>query len=126
MTKFPFMICDFETFSAVDISKCGSFRYMDDPSFEPLLLSFAHNDEPVSLVDFARGETWPEDFLAALRDPDVVKLAWNCAFEREVIRTALGIYTPPEQWLDVMHVAAQCGLPMSLDAAGKALGLAEE
>lgn len=126
MSSFDFMICDFETFSAVDISKCGSFRYMDDPSFEPLLLSFAHNDEPVSLVDFARGETWPEDFLAALRDPDVVKLAWNCAFEREVIRTALGIYTPPEQWLDVMHVAAQCGLPMSLDAAGKALGLAEE
>ena len=126
MSKFPFMICDFETFSAVDIGKCGSFRYMDDPSFEPLLLSFAHNDEPVSLVDFARGETWPKDFLAALRDPDVVKLAWNCAFEREVIRTALGIYTPPEQWLDVMHVAAQCGLPMSLDAAGKALGLSEE
>ena len=90
MSSFDFMICDFETFSAVDISKCGSFRYMDDPSFEPLLLSFAHNDEPVSLVDFARGETWPEDFLAALRDPDVVKLAWNCAFEREVIRTALG------------------------------------
>lgn len=126
MSRFDFMICDFETFSTVDIGKCGSFRYMDDASFEPLLLSFARNDEPVSIADFARGEAWPEEFLTALRDPHVVKLAWNCAFEREVIRTALGEYTPPEQWLDVMHIAAQCGLPMSLDAAGKALGLGEE
>jgi len=126
MSEFSFLICDFETYSETDIGKCGSFRYMDDPSFEPLLLSFAHSDGPVALTDFARGETWSEDFLRALNDPRVVKLAWNCAFEREVIRTALGIYTPPEQWLDVMHVAAQCGLPMNLDGAGKALGLPED
>ena len=126
MSSFDFLICDFETYSETDILKCGSFRYMDDPSFEPLLLSFAQNDDPVSLTDFTRGETWPDDFLRALRDPRVVKLAWNCAFEREVIRTALGIYTPPEEWLDVMHVAAQCGLPLSLDGAGKALGLSDD
>lgn len=126
MTKFPFLLMDFETFSTVDIGKCGSYRYMDDPSFEPLLLSYAMNDDPVKLVDFTRGETWPEDFLDALFDPDVTKIAWNCAFERNVIYTDLHEYTPPEQWLDVMHVAAQCGLPMSLDAAGKALGLSED
>lgn len=126
MTKFPFLLMDFETFSAVDIGKCGSYRYMDDPSFEPLLLSYAMNDDPVKLVDFTHDEEWPEEFLAALYDPAITKIAWNCAFERNVIYTALGKYTPPEQWLDVMHVAAQCGLPMSLDAAGKALGLSEE
>lgn len=126
MTKFPFLLMDFETFSTVDIGKCGSYRYMDDPSFEPLLLSYAMNDEPVKLVDFTHDEEWPEEFLAALYDPAITKIAWNCAFERNVIYTALGKYTPPEQWLDVMHVAAQCGLPMSLDAAGKALGLPEE
>lgn len=126
MTKFPFLLMDFETFSTVDIGKCGSYRYMDDPSFEPLLLSYAMNDEPVKLVDFTNDEEWPEEFLAALYDPAITKIAWNCAFERNVIYTALGKYTPPEQWLDVMHVAAQCGLPMSLDAAGKALGLPEE
>lgn len=126
MTKFPFLLMDFETFSTVDIGKCGSYRYMDDPSFEPLLLSYAMNDDPVKLVDFTHDEEWPEEFLAALYDPAITKIAWNCAFERNVIYTALGKYTPPEQWLDVMHVAAQCGLPMSLDAAGKALGLPEE
>ena len=125
MSRPTYLLMDFETFSAVDIGKCGSFRYMDDPSFEPLLLAYAFDDEPVKLADFAQGETWPEEFLTALRDPEITKLAWNCAFEREVIRQTLG-YTPPEQWLDVMHVAAQCGLPMSLDAAGKALGLGEE
>ena len=126
MTKFPFLLMDFETFSTVDIGKCGSYRYMDDPSFEPLLLSYAMNDDPVKLVDFTHDEEWPEEFLAALYDPAITKIAWNCAFERNVIYTALGKYTPPEQWLDVMHVAAQCGLPMSLDAAGKALGLSED
>lgn len=126
MTKFPFLLMDFETFSTVDIGKCGSYRYMDDPSFEPLLLSYAMNDNPVKLVDFTHDEEWPEEFLAALYDPAITKIAWNCAFERNVIYTALGKYTPPEQWLDVMHVAAQCGLPMSLDAAGKALGLSED
>lgn len=126
MMKFPFLLMDFETFSTVDIGKCGSYRYMDDPSFEPLLLSIARNDDPVKLVDFTRDEEWPEEFLAALYDPKITKIAWNCAFERNVIYTALGKYTPPEQWLDVMHVAAQCGLPMSLDAAGKALGLSED
>lgn len=126
MTKFPFLLMDFETFSTVDIGKCGSYRYMDDPSFEPLLLSYAMNDDPVKLVDFTHDEEWPEEFLAALYDPAITKIAWNCAFERNVIYTALGKYTPPEQWLDVMHIAAQCGLPMSLDAAGKALGLPEE
>lgn len=126
MTKFPFLLMDFETFSTVDIGKCGSYRYMDDPSFEPLLLSYAMNDDPVKLVDFTHDEDWPEEFLAALHDPAITKIAWNCAFERNVIYTALGEYTPPEQWLDVMHVAAQCGLPMSLDAAGKALGLSED
>ena len=128
MTKFPFLLMDFETFSAVDIGKCGSYRYMDDPSFEPLLLSYAMDDDPVKLVDFTSGEEWPKEFLDALYDPKITKMAWNCAFERNVIYTALGkyAYTPPEQWLDVMHVAAQCGLPMSLDAAGKALGLSED
>lgn len=126
MTKFPFLLMDFETFSTVDIGKCGSYRYMDDPSFEPLLLSYAIGDGPVKLVDFTRDEEWPEEFLAALYDPTITKMAWNCAFERNVIYTALHEYTPPEQWLDVMHIAAQCGLPMSLDAAGKALGLSED
>lgn len=119
------LFLDFETKSAIDIKKCGAFRYIEDESFDVLLLAYAFDDRPVRIVDFASGETWPEEFLQALRDPAVTKVAHNAIFERTVIGKLLG-YTPPEEWLDTMHLAAQCGLPLSLDAIGKALGLPED
>ena len=119
------LFLDFETRSTVDIGKCGSFKYIADPSFDVLLLAYAWDDEPVKLVDFAQGETWPEDFLQGLRDPDVTCIAHNCAFERAVIGKLLE-YTPPEHWFDTMHLTAHCGLPLGLDGACKALGLPED
>ena len=119
------LFLDFETRSTVDIGKCGSFKYIEDPSFDVLLLAYAWDDEPVKLVDFAQGETWPEDFLQGLRDPDVTCIAHNCAFERAVIGKLLE-YTPPEHWFDTMHLTAHCGLPLGLDGACKALGLPED
>ena len=120
-----YCFADFETRSAIDIKKSGAFRYVEDESFDVLLLAYAFDDKPVRVVDFASGETWPEEFLQALRDPSVTKVAHNAIFERTVIGKLLG-YTAPEEWLDTMHLAAQCGLPLSLDAAGKALGLPED
>lgn len=120
-----YCFADFETRSAIDIKKSGAFRYIEDESFDVLLLAYAFDDMPVRVVDFASGETWPEEFLRALRDPAVTKVAHNAIFERTVIGKLLG-YTPPEEWLDTMHLSAQCGLPLSLDAAGKALGLPED
>lgn len=119
------LFLDFETRSTVDIGKCGSFKYIEDPSFDVLLLAYAWDDEPVKLVDFAQGETWPEYFLQGLRDPDVTCIAHNCAFERAVIGKLLE-YTPPEHWFDTMHLTAHCGLPLGLDGACKALGLPED
>ena len=49
------LFLDFETRSTVDIAKCGSFKYIADPSFDVLLLAYAWDDEPVKLVDFAQG-----------------------------------------------------------------------
>lgn len=121
--KYAYM--DYETRSAIDIKKSGAFRYVEDESFDVLLLAYAFDDGPVQVVDFTQGETWPEEFLQALRDPAVTKVAHNAIFERTVIGKLLG-YTPPEEWLDTMHLSAQCGLPLSLDAAGKALGLPED
>lgn len=119
------LFLDFETRSAIDIKNCGAFRYIEDESFDVLLLAYAFDDRSVRIVDFASRETWPEEFLQALRDPAVTKVAHNAIFERTVIGKLLG-YTPPEEWLDTMHLAAQCGLPLSLDAVGKALGLPED
>lgn len=112
---------DLETYSEIDITSCGSFRYIDDESFEVLLLGYAFDDEPVTVIDLTAGEEVPADFLSALYDPDVTKTAWNCAFERFGLWKHFGRYCPPEQWSDTMILSAVCGLPLSLGASGKAL-----
>lgn len=121
-----YVTLDFETYSETDIKSAGAFKYMEDPKFELLLMAYAYGDDEVKLVDFASGDDWPEGFKEDLVNPDVLKIAHNAAFEREAIRQALGLYSPPEQWLDTMHMAAQCGLPLSLDGVGKALGFDED
>lgn len=125
MTDARLCFLDFETRSDIDIGKCGAFRYMESPEFAPLLLAYGFDREPLKLVDFAQGETWPEDFLVALDDPNVTLVAHNDAFERGVIAHELH-YSPDERWIDTMHLFAQCGLPLSLDGACKALGLPED
>lgn len=114
---------DLETYSEIDIAKCGSFRYIDDESFEILLLGYAFDDEPVTVIDLTADEEVPADFLAALYDPEVTKTAWNCAFERFGLWKHFGRYCPPEQWSDTMILSAVCGLPLGLGEAGKALRL---
>lgn len=114
---------DLETYSEIDIAKCGSFRYIDDESFEILLLGYAFDDEPVTVIDITADEEVPADFLAALYDPEVTKTAWNCAFERFGLWKHFGRYCPPEQWSDTMILSAVCGLPLGLGEAGKALRL---
>lgn len=118
--------CDTETYSDVDIGKCGSYRYIEDNSTEVLLLTYAFDDEPVKCVDLACGDTWPEEFLAAYDDPDTLLVAHNCSgFEWPLFNRFLHPL-PPERYFDTMHLAAQCGLPQSLGAAGEALGLPED
>lgn len=114
---------DLETYSEIDIAKCGSFRYIDDESFEILLLGYAFDDEPVTVIDLTADEEVPADFLAALYDPEVTKTAWNCAFEHFGLWKHFGRYCPPEQWSDTMILSAVCGLPLGLGEAGKALRL---
>ena len=72
---------DLETYSDVDLKKCGVHRYVESPSFEILLLAFAFDDEPVSVVDLARGESIGGRVLDALVAPDVTKTAFNAQFE---------------------------------------------
>lgn len=114
---------DLETYSEIDIAKCGFFRYIDDESFEILLLGYAFDNEPVTVIDLTADEEVPADFLAALYDPEVTKTAWNCAFERFGLWKHFGRYCPPEQWSDTMILSAVCGLPLGLGEAGKALRL---
>lgn len=117
---------DIETFSATDLSAAGVYRYVEDPDFEILLLAYAFEDEPVEVVDLSSGEDIPDDVALALTDPEVIKSAWNANFERTCLAEFMDTAMPPEQWEDTMITAAQMGLPLSLAAAGAALGLPED
>lgn len=119
------LFCDFETYSGTDIGSCGLYKYMEDPAFLPLLLSYAFDDEEVRVVDLTT-EEWPMDFLNALDDPEVIKVAHNAQFERNTIRVATGHYCDPAEWRDTMVMAGVCGLPMPLAGVGEALKLGED
>lgn len=122
------LFLDTETFSATGIKKAGAFKYIEDPAFEILLLPYAWGDDPVRVLDFFDPADRAElpKILEALRDPDVVKVAHNSAFERAAYHRAFGFYQPPGEWVDTMILAAYNGLPMSLEAAGEALGIEQQ
>lgn len=120
------LFLDYETYSAVPIGDCGAYRYINDPSFEPLLLAYAFDDDPVTCLDLACGDTLPLELVEALYSPAIVKHAWNCAFEREVTHKYFGRYCEPEQWEDTMVLAASCGLPLALGQCSEALNLSSD
>lgn len=122
------LFIDLETFSSVDISSAGAFKYTEAPDFEILLTAYAWDDSPVQVIDMTRPLPKPEllvwgEIAEALLDPAVVKIAHNSAFERAALSRYLRRDLPPEEWEDTMILAAYNGLPLSLDGAGAALGL---
>ena len=120
-----FLWLDTETFSSVDLKSAGAFAYMEAPDFEVLLLPYAWDDEPVRVLDLTDPVERAElpDIIAGLRDPNVIKVAHNSAFERNAYLRQFGFYQRPEEWVDTMILCAMNGLPLSLDAAGAALRL---
>ena len=82
---------------------------------------------PPQVIDLANGEQLPDDIIAALTDPNVIKTAYNAMFERICISKHLGLpkgtYLDPTQWHCTMVWAATLGLPMSLAGVGAVLGL---
>lgn len=119
------LIVDIETYSSIDITKAGAFKYMEAPDFEILLIAYAWDNGPVQVLDLT--DPYSHDALPevvdGLLDPAVVKVAHNSAFERAAFSRYLGADMPPEEWEDTMIQAAYNGLPMSLDDAGAALHL---
>ena len=86
----PILSIDIETYSDVDLSKCGVYAYSDSLNFEILLFAYAFDEEATQIVDLACGERLPERVLAALEDPAITKAAFNAQFERTCISKYLG------------------------------------
>ena len=113
---------DIETRSSVDIGKAGAYKYAQSPDFEILLFAFQLDDYDVFLVDLKSGELLPDWVPKALKDPDVIKHAYNAAFEWYCLNRA-GYETPVDQWHCTMAHGLYCGYTAGLDATGKAIGL---
>lgn len=121
---------DIETYSPVDIKKSGVYPYANHPDFRILLFAFAFDDEPIEVIDFARGEQLPYRVLEALQDPDTLKTAFNALFERTCINVWLvrmgDLPTCIEQWECTMVKAAMLGLPLSLGKVAEVLGIPQQ
>ncbi len=118
---------DIETYSSNDLSSCGVYKYVEAPDFTILLFAYNVDGGPVECVDFALGEELPAEIRAALTDPNVIKTAFNAAFERICISKYYGFNKPmdPRQWRCTMVLAARMGLPLSLGQCCEVLHLAE-
>lgn len=117
---------DIETYSSVDLPKCGVYRYVEADDFEILLFAYAFDDEEVVIIDMACGEELPAKVLDALEDKAIIKAAWNAQFERTCLSKFLEHQLSPDSWQCSMVHAASLSLPLSLKEAAKVLKTGEQ
>ena len=138
------MSIDLETYSDVNITKCGAYKYAESDEFEILLFGVSVDGGPVMVYDLACGDSIPEEILAALSDENVTKWAFNASFERVCLSNWLkkhrpeyftgysipedpaGQYLDPASWKCSMIWSAYMGLPLSLEGVGAVLKLQDQ
>lgn len=138
------MSIDLETYSDIDITKCGAYKYAESDYFEILLFGVSVNGGPVKVYDLACGDTIPEEILAALSDENITKWAFNASFERVCLSNWLKRHCPehfrgyiipedpaskyldPSSWKCTMIWSAYMGLPLSLESVGAVLKLQDQ
>jgi len=144
MGKIKTLSIDIESYSDVDLQKCGVYKYAQSPNFEILLFGVSVNGGEVMVYDLAQGEELPMDIITALTDDTVTKWAFNADFERvclsmwlqrnypaqfcsySINEDTVGDYLDPAAWKCSMIWSAYMGLPLSLAGAGTVLGLEEQ
>ena len=117
---------DIETYSSVDLTKCGVYAYREAQDFKILLLAYAFDDESVEVIDLANGEEIPDDVVAALTDPSVIKTAFNANFERTCLAKYFNKPMPAKEWRCSQTHALTLGLSASLEKVAKCLNLREQ
>ena len=121
---------DIETFSSINISKSGVYKYVESEDFEVLLFAYSIDGGKTEIVDIASGEKLSEDIIQALLDDNVIKWAFNAQFERiclsRFLKLPKGTYLNPKSWRCTMIWSAYMGLPFSLEGVGKVLGLEKQ
>ena len=116
---------DLETFSDVDLSTSGVYRYVEG-DFHILLFAYAFDDEDVQIVDLACGEELPQAVTDAIFDDNIIKAAWNAQFERTCLSQYFNTRLSPDSWQCSMVWAASLSLPLKLKAAAEVLKTGEQ
>jgi len=114
---------DIETFSSVDLTKCGVYKYTESEDFEILLFAYAFDDEDIKIIDLAQGEKLPKEVIEAIYSTNVIKSAFNAQFERVCLSRYFSMELPIEQWRCSMVHSLTLGLPGSLENVAKCLNL---
>lgn len=115
---------DIETYSPVDLAKCGVYKYTEHPDWRILMCSWALNDGEVQ-----RAEGHEEiRAIPGLFDRKVLKIAHNASFERVNLSRLKSRkkFLPPEQFFDTAALARAWGLPASLKDFALAMGAEEK
>jgi DNA polymerase len=125
----PWLVLDFETFSACDLKKAGSYRYAEDPTTQVLCLAYEDNTKRRGI--WSPGDDTDDILKGALDDPEVMFVAHNCSFERNIwTHHMVGLFGFPEvplsRWHDTMARAQQLVLPAGLDDVLRVLRLAAQ
>lgn len=117
---------DIETYSSVNLTKSGVYKYCEADDFDILLFAYSVDGGEVNVVDLAMGEKIPLPILNALTDENVIKWAFNAQFERICLSKYIGHYMTAQSWRCTMVWAATLGLPLSLEGVGAVLGLEKQ
>lgn len=115
---------DFETYACTDLKKTGAYRYVEDPTFEVLMLAISIDGGPVE--SYVGEQRILEILRPLLARDDVRFVAHNAAFERIVMSALLGMlvgtYLHPRKFICTAVLAAEYSLPRSLDKLSETLG----
>ena len=141
MAEITSLEIDIESFSSVDLKKCGVYKYAESPDFKILLFGVSVNGGEVTVYDLVSGDTVPEEIIRALSDDSVIKWAYNASFERvclsvwlrrnypqyfssySIEEDTVRNYLDPSSWRCSLVWGAYMGLPLSLEGIGKVLKL---
>lgn len=115
---------DLETRSSASLKDLGVYGYVNSPDFKILLFAYSIDEGPVQVVDLALGEEKiPGDIKDLLFSSDTEKWAHNSKFERICLNKHFGKNTG--RWYCSQVLAAENGLPGSLDSLSKVLKLTD-
>jgi len=120
---------DIETYSDVNITKSGLYKYVESPNFQVLLFAYSLDGAPVEIVDLAQGEQLPDSVVSALFDSDIIKHAYNAPFEWFCLSKHFNVQNRNTwllQWQCTMFHGLYCGYTKGLGVTAKALGFPDD